>query len=202
MSLKAALLCLVLSLLASIPCIAAEAPIVYTFEQNNPIPDTEHLPEPILAVLAMYSLQNSTGCGLKISDTERECRLTSALGLGGNCSPEHLAFVHAWFKRSPELTSRWSETQNADTSKPGALESLCFNGSDSGSWVNIWQSITIKSNDKSITVDATLVWGSNNGVGRDRYEHTYEVNNHEIVEKSGRMTEVSRSGESMFGLEE
>lgn len=154
--------------------------------------------EAMKAILAMYALQNGAGCGGKNEQALVKCALTNNLGLGANCSEEHLRLVRGWFKKTPNLTSRWNPRVDGDPSRLGALESLCYGQPDTASWQNIWEIIRVDESSESVRVDAIFFGGSQHGRTRARYVTTYRIEEKEITVVHSTVKVLESSAKSIF----
>jgi hypothetical protein len=177
---------------------AADVAVFLHDEHWRPTVRLDRIPKnPALrAILALYALENGAGCEGKNAIGLVNCKLTSALGLGANCSAEHLELVRTWFTTTPNLTSRWHPL-DAVTASP-SLEQLCYQTPDTASWQNTWQVIRLRVEADLVHVNAVLYWGSRNGQGRVRYEHSYRVSGERVEEVAAKVSELSRSSKSMF----
>lgn len=178
--------------------------LFYLDESYAPVVRLDRLPqtsEAMKAILALYALENGAGCEGKNEQGLVKCALTRELGLGANCSDDHIRFVRSWFKVIPNLTSRWTQRWNADSQQVGSLEDLCYDQPDSASWHNIWEIIRVSSSNGNVTVDAIQNWGSQYGHGRIHYINTYVIERHTISEVSSVITKLDESSESIFGDE-
>lgn len=136
-----------LSTWQQIPAYASDKSVVFYLDKHyNPVVRLDRLPKPsegVKAILALYALENGAGCKGKDEQGLVKCALTRELGLGSNCSDDHIRFVRTWFKVTPNLTSRWNSKQDKDSQKAGSLEGLCYGQPDTASWHNIWEIIKI-----------------------------------------------------------
>jgi hypothetical protein len=182
-------------LVLSASCVSARptAPdngrVFFLSDEYQPAIRLDRLPnqsEQLKAILAMYSLQNGAGCEGRDSNGGLRCSLTSALGLGTNCSPEHVQLVRKWFAQTPKLSSRWHPDWNRDARKEGALENLCYRQPDTASWQNVWTEIQMKATGRRVVVSAILHWASTNGSGSVRYQSEYEITDSQVKVVSSR----------------
>jgi hypothetical protein len=183
--------------------LAAGAPgkVVFYLDTNHrPVVRLDRVPlsEGVKAILAMYALQNGAGCEGKNEQALVKCALTSELGLGANCSEEHVRLVRAWFAKTPNLTGRWDERWNRDARKAGSLENLCYGQPDTGSWHNIWEIIRVDVSSDLVTVDAIFFGGSQHGRTRARYVTSYRIGEREITELRSDQRVLERSSKSIF----
>lgn len=191
---------------AHFPAGALETSVVFYLDQHHrPVVRLDRIqsavPEGVHAILALYALENGAGCKGKNQQGLVHCALTTSLGLGANCSPEHIDLVRAWFETTPNLTSRWSERWDKQTQQVDALETLCYRQPDTASWHNIWEVIQVSASSEIIGVEAVQAWGSQNGHGRVRYKNSYKISGHRVKEISAEVTELKRSSKSIFESE-
>jgi hypothetical protein len=146
----------------------------------------------------MYALQNGAGCQSRNESGLVVCALPSALGLGENCSQQHLDLIRQWFTKTPNLTSRWIKSRDADTRNPGSLEDLCYKQSEDANWQNMWEIIRVDVRSNVVTVDAIFFGGSWHGRTRARYTATYQVGPLEVVELRSNIHVLERSSKSIF----
>lgn len=173
--------------------------VVFYLGNTGPVVRLERIPqsEGVRAILAMYTLENGAGCAGKNARGLVECALTKELGLGANCSEEHIGFVRGWFNRTSNLSSRWGK-EDEDAKRPGALEGLCYSQPYTASWQNIWETIRVDINADVVTVDAIFSGGSQNGRTRTRYVTSYRIGPHEISELASDIHVLERSQKSFF----
>ncbi len=175
--------------------------VFYLNEHYRPVVRLDRIrnaSEGVRAILALYALENGAGCEGQNGQGQLICALTSKLGLGANCSDEHIRLVRSWFKRVPNLTSRWIESRNADSSVPGALEGLCYSAPDTGSWQNIWEILRVRMSADTVIVEGVFFGGSQYGRSRVRYITTYRVEPHSISEEQTQVTVLERSSKGIF----
>jgi len=174
-----ALLIALLSLFCGIRSDAAENVVVYYLDKNY-VPVTrldrlDPMSSGLRAILAMYALQVGGGCDRHIGDRDLLCTLSSALGLGTQCSAKHVALVRSWFKKGiPKMTGHgdWAFGQ---TQKPGVLEGICYNAPDTATFQDIWEIIRITQHDDRVLVDAIDSWLARETTGRYRYQSEYRI---------------------------
>lgn len=174
--------------------------VFYLDRNYQPIVRLDRVPqsEAVRSILALYALENGAGCGGKNEQDQVKCSLTSELGLGENCSEEHVRLVRAWFVKTPNLTSRWVEARNSDAKKPGSLEDLCYRQPDTASWQNIWEIIRVDARSDVVTVDAIFFGGSQHGRTRTRYVTTFRVGHQRITELRSKAKVLESSSKSIF----
>lgn len=174
--------------------------VFYFDEHSRPVVRLDRIPlsDPVKAILALYALQNGAGCGGKNEQDLVTCALTSELGLGANCSEEHLRTVRRWFSKVPSLSSRWNPNLDGDARKAGALEALCYRQPDTASWQNIWAVIRMDVKADVVTVDAIFFGGSQHGRTRARYQASYRIGQQEISVLRSKRTVLESSARSIF----
>ena len=162
-----------------------EVVVFYLDEQFRPISKLERLgplSQGIRAILAMYALQVGGGCeghdemGLK-------CELTKSLGLGAQCSDEHLGLVRSWFKKEIPPMSGHPEHTIQRVLKSGDLQSICYNAPYTATRQVIWEIVRVNKSNDRVFVDAISHWtvGADGPGGRDRYQTEYQVDAHTVT---------------------
>lgn len=188
--------------LSSQPTLAAGSlgKVVFYLDRGGPVVRLDRVPqsEGVRAILALYALENGAGCEGKNEQGLVKCALTKELGLGANCSEEHIRFVRTWFPKTANLTWRWNERWNGDARNPGALETLCYGQPDTASWQNIWEIIRVDVSSDVVTVDAIVSGGSQHGRTRARYVTSYRIGQHEITELTSNTKVLESSQKSIF----
>lgn len=196
------LFALVTLTLSSQPILAAGSlgKVVFYLDRGGPVVRLDRVPqsEGVRAILALYALENGAGCEGKNEQGLVKCALTNELGLGANCSEEHIRFVRKWFTKTANLTSRWHEKWDGDARKPGALEALCYGQPDTASWQNIWEIIRMDVSADVVTVDAIFFGGSQHGRTRTRYITSYRIGQHEVTELTSNTKVLESSQKSIF----
>lgn len=180
----------------------SSAVFYYAADGSGPVLRLDRVPnmsEGMKAILALYALENGADCRGPSEQGGLKCALTAELGLGANCSQEHLALVRKWFPVVPELTGRWSRKWNEDSSKEGSLERLCYTQTDSGSWQNIWQVIRVTARGNKISVTAIMQGGSQYGQSRIKYVNEYKITERHVKVTSSRKVILERSQRPLFG---
>lgn len=181
-----------LTVLLSISVSYAKEQVVvfYLDSQYRPVAKLERLgkiPEGTKAILAMYALQIGGGCegndeqGLK-------CELTKALGLGAQCSSQHLSLVRAWFKELLPPLSGHSELTVQNAIKSGELGSICYNQPYTATRQQIWEIIRVSTEDNLVSVDAISQWtaSADGPSGKNRYSTIYRVDENAVTVLSHR----------------
>ncbi|HEV8580545.1 MAG TPA: hypothetical protein VGX68_15875 [Thermoanaerobaculia bacterium] len=117
------------------------------------------------AILAFYAMRANGGCppGDWSADGktyEMHCPLTTALGLGFQCSPAHLDIVKTWFKDGiPPLELDRDEA--ARIVKIGDFASACNDTPDGATHQIIWSTIRVHSaKGGRVTIEGSGAWTS------------------------------------------
>jgi hypothetical protein len=117
------------------------------------------------AILAFYAMRANGGCppGEWTADFktyEMRCPLTTALGLGVQCSPAHLDLVRTWFKDGiPPMELDRSEA--ARIVKTGDFESACNATPDGATHQIIWSTIRVlRGKAGRVTIEGSGAWTS------------------------------------------
>lgn len=181
-----------LTVLSSIPVSYAkeQVAVFYLDSQYRPVAKLERLgkiSEGTKAVLAMYAMQIGGGCegndrqGLK-------CELTRALGLGAQCSDEHLNLVRAWFKEALPPMSSTPEAKLFEAIKSGKLESICYHQPYTAKSQQIWEIIRVSIEDNHVSVDAISFWSvsADGPFTKNEYSTTYRVDENVVTVVSHR----------------
>jgi hypothetical protein len=184
-----------LALSSSIPVSYAKEPVVvfYLDSQYRPVAKLERLgkiSEGTKAVLAMYALQVGGGCEGH-DDQGLKCELTRALGLGAQCSSQHLNLVRAWFKEAlPRMTGHHESTfQNVV--KSGELGSICYSQPDTATRQHVWETIRVSTEDNLVSVDAISrsIASADGPFGTNRYSTTYRIDENVVTVVSHRQVQ-------------
>jgi len=169
------------ALLSLTPVAYAEKEVVvfYLDSQYRPVAKLERLgqmSEGVKAILAMYALQMGGGCE-GTDEAGLKCELTKALGLGAQCSKEHIQIVETWFKKEIPPMSRYPEQTIQRALKSGDLESICYNQPYTATHQEIWEIIRVKKENNLVSVDAISHWtaSADGPSGSNRYSTTYRV---------------------------
>lgn len=136
-------------------------------------------PEGLKAILALYALAAGTDCVARDAHGLLLCALSGSLGLGPNCSKEHLALVSSWFGAIPDL---WTTAglPASDIKGSQALSRSCYNFSTSVTEQSVWEVIRMSNGAADVSVDATKVWTSRERTTRIRYLTTFKIDGHNI----------------------
>jgi hypothetical protein len=135
----------------------------------------EPLSPAMRAILAFYAMRGNGGCppGTWSDDGktyDMRCPLTTALGLGRQCSEEQIALVKAWFKDGvPRLTRSRADAASID-------QATCQNTPYTATHQVIWQSLRVRMGKKGlVTVTAKGSWLGGESGGDFGYVTTYRV---------------------------
>jgi hypothetical protein len=167
---------------------AAEPVTVFLLDAHyEPVVRLEKLNPPISeglrALLAMYALQDGGGCDGESDPHENglHCVLTTALGVGPQCSAAQIRLVRDWFKGSIPRMSGAAPDIYADAQKPGSLEAICYEAPYTATFQQIWERIRVRQDGTQIFVDAMISWLAREKSGRIHYRTTYKVEDHSIT---------------------
>ncbi|HEV3075686.1 MAG TPA: hypothetical protein VHB47_14790 [Thermoanaerobaculia bacterium] len=142
----------------------------------------EPLAPAMRAILAYYAMRGTPGCppGDWSDDGkvyEMKCPLTTALGLGRQCSDEQLALVNAWFKDGiPRLGL--SRADAAKVGKDRDFDLACNDTPYTATHQDWWQDIRLRRDKKGlVTIVAKGAWtcGSACGGGVFTFVTTYRI---------------------------
>jgi hypothetical protein len=171
--------------LASMSFAEQQATVFYLDKNYNPmvnLKQIEPVSEGMKAILAMYALQVGGGCQGH-DESGLRCKLTTSLGLGAQCSPQHLDIVSSWFKKSIPKMSGYPTHAIKSALKSGDLKSICYKMPEGATIQEIWEIIRVKQRDKMIFVDAISNWtvSADGPSGQIRYETVYRINAHSVT---------------------
>lgn len=110
--------------------------------------------EGMRAILAMYAFENTTGCDDIDNAGRMHCVLTDALGLGNQCSDEHIRLVSTWFRKGMPNLAGYGSGVFARLTSEGNLGELCTRIPDTSSIQMIWEIIRVRQNGNHIHVEA------------------------------------------------
>jgi hypothetical protein len=187
-ALAMAILAIAASVAASQRAAAADAVTVFLLDAHyEPVVRLEKLNPPLSeglrALLAMYALQDGGGCDSNSDPSEDglHCVLTTALGVGPQCSAAQLRLVRDWFKGSIPRMSGVAPDTYADVQKPGSLEAICYQAPYTATFQQIWERIRVRQDGTQIFVDAMVSWLAREKTGDIHYRTTYKVEDHSIT---------------------
>jgi hypothetical protein len=155
--------------------------LVYFLDKNyRPTVRLDRLAQPAVAlrgILAMYALQNGGGCESRGASGLIQCKLTTSLGLGDQCSSQHLAVVRELFAAGMPQMSGFGAHLYSSVPQEGVLESLCYGQLDSASRQRTWTAIRFKVVGQSVSVEAHGAWRSPYGEGPFGFQTEYNIAN-------------------------
>jgi uncharacterized protein YecT (DUF1311 family) len=137
------------------------------------------LSEPFKAIFAMYAMQAGSCCeGIR----DVTCGLTSALGLGSQCSKEQLSLVRKWFRDEIPRMGKYGGWANKETQKPGQLESICYKTPDAREQERC-EGITVRTRKNLVYVDAVYYWTltADGPSGYTGYSTVYRITKDRII---------------------
>jgi hypothetical protein len=170
----------------SLPTLAAEPVTVFLLDTKfRPVVRLEKLSPPLAeglrAILAMYALQNGAGCGEAGPNGKLDCVLTTALGVGPQCSDAQLQLVHAWFKSVPRMSGAVTDHNDyVDVQRPGSLKDLCHINPNTATDQQTWDRIRVAQDGGEVFIDATGSWITNEDTGEFRYKTRYRIEGRSI----------------------
>jgi hypothetical protein len=179
---------------------AAEAVTVYLLDAHyEPVVRLEKLTPPLSeglrALLAMYALQDGGGCESNNDPQEKglHCELTTALGVGPQCSEAQLRVVRAWFKTSIPSMNDHTPDQFTNIQRPGALEDVCYAAPNIASYQRNWERIRVKQAGTEVSVDSVGSWMARDKSGHFHYKTIFRIEDHSITTVSH--TEIPWKGD-------
>jgi hypothetical protein len=134
------------------------------------------------AILAYYAMRGTGGCPTvdqREDDEVRElkCPLTTALGLGKQCSDQQFALVKAWFKDGiPRLGL--SRAEAARIGKDGDFATACESTSYMATHQTFWQRLRVRTGPQGLVTITGKGWwtrGPDCGGGGFTYVTTYRL---------------------------
>lgn len=127
------------------------------------------LSDGLRAILAMYALQNGTGC---VRSEAYQCVLTDALEIGGQCSDTHLKLVQAWFKSGiPNMS--WYSSINPESIDD--MRNSCYQKPDGASFQRLWNLIQVEVTEPRVRVYGSGMWLARDSSGEFRFDTEYEI---------------------------
>jgi len=177
----------VMTFASSLSTRAAEPVTVFLLDAKfQPVVRLEKLSPPLTeglrAILAMYALQNSAGCGAMEDNWKLDCVLTTALKVGPQCSDAQLQLVGAWFKSVPQMSGAATDrNEYVDIQRPGTLKKLCQLTPDTASNQQTWDRIRVTQDGGEILIDATGSYMTVDETGEFRYKTRYKIEGHSIT---------------------
>jgi hypothetical protein len=140
----------------------------------------EPLSPALRAILALYAIRANGGCPPGEVTKDRyvmQCPLTTALGLGNQCSDEEIALVERWFKDGvPIFRKTGGKRVKLEPNKD--LGQTCSNTPYSATHQSIWQDIRVRPLSKQqVKVTARGDWTAGPGAGSGSFTFvtTYRI---------------------------
>jgi len=118
------------------------------------------------AIFALYAMRANGGCPPGEFDAntkvyKMECPLTSALGLGYQCSDAQITLVKTWFKDGIPALGLLDSKKAQEVNKDKDFASICSNTPYTATHQSIWNSIRVKELDGGkVTITAKGDWTS------------------------------------------
>jgi hypothetical protein len=118
------------------------------------------------AILAYYAMRANGGCppGEWDDNTKvykMECPLTTALGLGYQCSDAQITLVKTWFKDGIPALGLLDPKKAQEVNKNKDFASICTNTPYTATHQSMWDSIRVKQSDGGmVTITAEGDWTS------------------------------------------
>jgi hypothetical protein len=169
---------------ASISFAQEQAIVFYLDKTYYPVVNLERLQpvsEGMKAILAMYALQVGGGCQGH-DESGLRCILTTELGLGAQCSSQHINLVHTWFKKGIPKMSGYYSSLFGVALKSEVLQDICYNAPEGAKYQEIWEIIRVRQKDDLVFINAISSWtaGADGPTGRKRYESVYRIGPHDV----------------------
>ncbi len=133
----------------------------------------------INAILAMYALQAGGGCDGR-TDEGIQCMITNALGIGPQCSSQHIALVRSWFRQGIPQMSGYAADLYKNTQQQSALENICYSTPNTATSGRFWSTIHLTQRNQNVIVDARGVWFVGERGGDFGYRTTYRIRSDSI----------------------
>lgn len=172
-----------------------EKVVFYLDEHYYPVAKPERLSpmsDGAKAILGMYALQNGGGCQGH-NESGLQCKLTSSLGLGAQCSEQHIGLVRSWFRNEMPKMSGYADRYYKGTELSEGLKSICYKAPEGASRQRVWEIIRATQNENRLLVDAIGGWVTPNGAGRFRYESEYKIEKEYITVVAHKEIPISRN---------
>lgn len=173
--------------------------VFYLDQRYNPVARVDRLKpmsEGMRAILAMYALQNGAGCGALEGD-QLKCALTDSLGLGNQCSEEHIHLVSAWFKNGMPDMNGTGDGAFQKALKDGNLGSLCNHTPDTSGMQMTWEIIRVRQDADHVHVEAIRdsTANSDGPEYRVKYLTEYLINANDITILSHQQQPMKTKGD-------
>jgi hypothetical protein len=149
------------------------------YEMHVDLKALDPLSPQLRAILAYYAMRANSNCPVgewRGKDYIMQCGLTTALGLGNQCSAEHVAPVQKWFPDGlPSLDD--DDQRVAEAVRKGTLRDLCNNVPDTATRRNQWDVIRVRVAGDIVDVHAVEAWtsGPDGKSGENQYDTTFQV---------------------------
>lgn len=171
---------------------------VTRLDRLNPMPDA------VRAVPAMYAMQSGAGCEGKEAAGPR-CLFPHELGLGPQCSTQHLSLVTRWFKTGLPQIGPYSQDELTSALRKRDLEPVCYKP-DTAAAQSTWERIRVRVDGPLITVDATRTSRSVAAGVITRYRQTATYQNEDdrninIVDPPADASDALASGDILDSLD-
>lgn len=180
------------------PTPGASSVLVYSLDKHYEgvvrLKPLQPLPESLKAILAMYALQKGADCR-GYDESGLRCRLTTALGLGAQCSRKHVQLVRTWFASGFPNMGGYSEPSLASALQSGDLASMCYGAPEGATRQQTWLRITVRRENDLVFVDATSFWmsGVDGPTGEHRYASVYRLGPDEVGVVSHKLVSAKRT---------
>src|SRR5689334_25127440 len=136
--------------------VAAAPQITVYYLDHSPWPKVRldrlaPLTDSLRAILAVYSLQAGTDCH------NAKCTLTTALGLGDQCSDAHISLILSHFESGvPNFNSRLTPTI-LESPTAATLKKLCYDVPYTATYQKLWEVIRITQDGDEVLIRAISV---------------------------------------------
>ncbi len=156
----------------SLPACADSGKVIFYLDKNyRPVVRLDRIQpmsEGMKAILAMYALQNDSGCD--DGGESYRCSLTDALSIGAQCSKKHIETVRTWFKNGIPHMGFLS----------GTLENKCYNTPLTATNQQKWDLIRVWENGNRVKIYAHMSWINREESGSYVYTSEYEIGKNSI----------------------
>ncbi len=184
------------------PAPALPAPVtVLSWDQQGNAHVDLHLLAPLTpqlrAVLAVYAFSANTGCEGPEEGEPMRCALTTALGLGEQCSSAQLELIRRWFKRGlPAFGGDAAES--ADVLKRYGYRFACYAIPAGASHQLHWDALQVELAGELATVRASGTWlNTTERAGDYRTVTVFRL----LADRVDVVTDESSAGETLAGGE-
>lgn len=172
----------------------------YLDDQYRPVARVDRLKpmsEGVRAILAMYALQLGGGCGGFEEGQNLHCVLTDSLGLGLQCSAEHIHLVSTWFKNGMPNFEGAGQGAFQKALKDSDFRSLCYLEPDTSRVQQIWTIIRVRKEYNEVIVDAIgdFIVGPDSPYREIEYVTAYLINAKGISVLSNKIKSIKIKGD-------